>query len=144
MHYWDTSALLKLYVTEPDSARIRTRASATGPLMTSDAVRWELFVALQRKETSGNLTTGAAEVFYGQFESDVTAGRIVVQALDSAQLPRFQSLVKQLHRHQPPILIRTLDALHLSAALGGQAEEFVTTDQRQAQAATALGLTVFS
>ena len=55
MRYWDTSALLKLYVTEPDSARFRAHASATGPVLTSDVARWELFVVLQRKEAPETL-----------------------------------------------------------------------------------------
>ncbi|MBE0543475.1 MAG: type II toxin-antitoxin system VapC family toxin [Verrucomicrobia bacterium] len=144
MRYWDTSALLKLYVTEPDSARFRAHASATGPVLTSDVARWELFVVLQRKEAAGDITQGTAQAFYSQFEMDIAAARVVVRAADAKQLPGFQSLVKKLYQQQPPHLIRTLDALHLAAAQAGQATEFVTTDQRQAQAAAALGLPLFT
>jgi predicted nucleic acid-binding protein len=141
MHYWDTSALLKLYVTEPDSARFRTLASATGPVNTGDVARWELFVALERKEASGDLKPGTAHAFYSQFESDLTTGRVKILPNDGREFIGFQILVKKLFQMHPPLLIRTLDALHLAAALNGQATGFVTTDQRQAQSATALGLT---
>jgi predicted nucleic acid-binding protein len=140
MRYWDTSALLKLYVTEPDSARFRAHASATGPVLTSDIARWELFVVLQRKEAAGDITTGTAQAFYSQFEMDVAAARVVVLAADAKQLPGFQGLVRKLYQQQPPLLIRTLDALHLAAAQAGQATEFVTTGQAQAAAALALPL----
>ena len=143
MHYWDTSALLKLYVTESDSAEFRAHAHSTGPLLTSDLSRWELYVAFQRKEAAGDLSTATGEVFYIQFETDIAEGRVRVLALETKMNSRFQSLVRRLHRSQPPIWSRTLDALHLSVALMGQAEEFVTADRRQAQAAIALGLTVF-
>jgi predicted nucleic acid-binding protein len=144
MRYWDTSALLKLYVTEPDSGRFRAHAGATGPLLTSNFAEWELFVVLQRKEAGGDITTGTAQAFYSQFEMDVAAGRVTVLTADAKQLPGFQSLVRKLYQQRPPLLIRTFDALHLAAAQAGQATEFVTTDQRQAQAAVALGLPLFT
>jgi hypothetical protein len=31
MHYWDTSALAKLHVTEPDSAQFAAHMASTGP-----------------------------------------------------------------------------------------------------------------
>jgi uncharacterized protein with PIN domain len=96
MSYWDTSALLKLYVTEPDSPRFRAHASATGPVLTSDIARWELFTALHRKETAGNISTGTAQAFYSQFEMDIAAGRVIVLACDPKHLPGFQSLVTKL------------------------------------------------
>ena len=144
MRYWDTSALLKLYVTESDSARFRSHASATGPVLTGDIARWELFVVLQRKEAAADISKGAAQVFYGQFETDILTGRVVILTADAKQISGFQGLVEKLFQQQPPLLVRTLDALHLAAAQAGLAAEFVTTDQRQAQAAAALGLPLFT
>jgi predicted nucleic acid-binding protein len=143
MYYWDTSTLLKLYVTESDSARFRTLASTTGPVITSDIVRWELYSALQRKEFAKDISPGTAEMFYCQFESDVTTGRVRLLALDGPQLLRFQTLVKKLYQVQPPILVRTLDALHLATALA-KATNFVTTDGLQSKSAVALGFTLFN
>src|SRR5947209_7121100 len=105
MRYWDTSTLLKLYVTESNSGRFRAHASATGPLLTSNVARWELFVTLQRKEAAGDLYPGTAQSFYSQFEMDIASGRLVVLDADARQLPAFQSLVRKLYRQQPPILI---------------------------------------
>jgi hypothetical protein len=39
MHYWDTSTLAKLYVSEPDSAQFVAHLRATGPVTTSDLAR---------------------------------------------------------------------------------------------------------
>ena len=61
MQYWDTSALAKLYVSEPDSAQFAAYLAATGPITTSELARWELFRVLARKEAEGLIPTGAAE-----------------------------------------------------------------------------------
>jgi predicted nucleic acid-binding protein len=144
MRYWDTSALLKLYVSEPDSVRFRSHATAKGPLLTADISRCELFTALERKEFAGAITPATAPVFYSQFENDISAGRIVILRSDERERQRFQSLVRQLYHWTPPILIRTLDAIHISAALAANASEFVTTDQRQAEAVSVFHLPVIS
>jgi len=143
MRYWDTSALLKLYVTESDSARFRAEAHATGPVLTSDVARWEMFVALQRKEAAGDLAVGGGQVFHNHLESDIATGRVRVQPFTEETHGLFQSLVRLLYCQQPPVSARTLDALHLALAQTAQTTEFVTADQRQARAARALDFKVF-
>jgi predicted nucleic acid-binding protein len=142
MRYWDTSAVLKLYVTEPDSSRFRALAGA-GPIFTSSITCSELFVALQRKEAAGDLSPATGEVFFGQFEADVAAGRVIILPTPEKH-PRFRALVRDLYRQQPPIQLRTVDALHLCAALLAQATELVTTDKRQSQAAAVFSLRIIS
>lgn len=39
MHYWDTSALVKLYVNETDSSQFVAHLAATGPATTSELAR---------------------------------------------------------------------------------------------------------
>jgi hypothetical protein len=43
MHYWDTSTLVKLYVSESDSPLFVAHLAATGPATSSELARWELF-----------------------------------------------------------------------------------------------------
>lgn len=61
MSYWDTSAVLKLYVTEPDSRYfIDLVASSDTPLRTAQITYVEVLCALHRKEVAGDLLAGAA------------------------------------------------------------------------------------
>ena len=50
MHYWDTSALVKLDVNESDSPTFAAHLGATGQATTSVLARWEMFGVLARKE----------------------------------------------------------------------------------------------
>jgi len=143
MRYWDISAVLKLYVTESDSSRFRALASSAGPVVTSGITQSELFVALQRKEAAGDLSPATGKIFFQQFETDVAAGRVIILPTPENHA-RFHGLVRHLYRQQPPIQLRTLDALHLCTALLAQATEIVTTDKRQSQAAAAFSLQIFS
>jgi predicted nucleic acid-binding protein len=47
------------------------------------------------------------------------------------------------YRHNPPLAIRTLDALHLASARADNQIELVATDKRVRDAAKLLGLSLF-
>jgi uncharacterized protein with PIN domain len=56
MSYWDTSALVKLYAQEPDSAAFEAHAaSQTNPLITSRIALYEARATFRRKEAEGIL-----------------------------------------------------------------------------------------
>ena len=54
----------------------------------------------------------------------------------------FQHVLQMCLQRPQPISIRTLDALHLAAALSVSETEFVFNDDRQRAAAVAVGMTV--
>src|ERR1035437_4805014 len=103
MQYWDTSALAKLYVSEPDSAQFTAYLAATGPITTSDLARWELFRVLDRQEAKGLLPNGAAEIVFACFLADVAAGKVGLLPMDSPLETRFQQLVLRLQHLNPPL-----------------------------------------
>src|SRR6266404_870481 len=109
MHYWDTSALVKLYVSEADSAQFVAHLAAEGRLMSSELARWELFRVLARKEAEGLIPAGAAEVIFTKFLADIAGGKVQLAPMDSTVETRFQQLVLRLHRLSPPLVVRTLD-----------------------------------
>jgi len=142
MHYWDTSALAKLYVAESDSAQFSAHWLQTGVITTSELARWELFCVLARKEADGLISPGAAEVIFEEFLTDVASGAVVLVPMN-AQEDRFRNLVLRLYRAKPPLFTRTLDGIHLAAADFHGATEFVSTDLNLRKCAAAIGLAIY-
>jgi predicted nucleic acid-binding protein len=143
MQYWDTSTLAKLYVSEPDSARFAAYLAATGPAATSELTRWEFFRVLARKEAEGLIPTGTAEAIFGSFLADVAAGKVTLVPMNSPAETRFQQLVLRLHRLSPPLVVRTLDGIHIAAADLHGADALVATDTNMRKCAAALGLKLY-
>lgn len=125
--YLDTSALVKLVVAEPESAALRAwLVDQNTDLVTADLTRTELMRAARR------LDPGLAV--------QVTA------VLDTLTILRLDSdAYAGAGRLDPPTL-RSLDALHLTAALhlGDDLDGLVCYDQRLTAAATQLGVRVYA
>lgn len=142
MQYWDTSALLKLYIPEPDSPVLAAHLSQS-PICISQIGQAEMLRAIARKELNGAIPAMSAEMAFGKFLGDVSAGRIVVFPFDAPVEAHFRKLVLQLHRQQVPVVVRTLDAIHLATADLLPADEVVTLDSHMRAGATSLGLRLF-
>ena len=138
MAYWDTSCLLKLYAPEADSIDFEAYVLGGATIVTSGIARFELHAALQRKEAAGDLRSGGARQAISAYDADVAHGRISVKMIDSVVAQEFDAIVEQCYRRQPPISLRTLDAIHISTA-GAVAESIVVaTDRRLREAAFSL------
>lgn len=128
--YADSSALLKRYVDEPDSdvadSFLRSEPSPLTARHTIVEVRRNLARLLAGRDLAAARSA---------FAQDLEALSIV--ELDEVTCEGAAAVAEITG-------VRTLDALHLSAAqrVGGPAVSFLTFDVRQAQAARALGLTV--
>ena len=124
-HYLDTSALVKLVVTERETAALRQwwRAQGVTPVA-SDLVRTELMRAVRRAAP----------------EAAVQAHAV----LDALVLLQVTSQVLDVAGRLEPATLRSLDAIHLAAALelGDELEGMVTYDDRLAEAAAAYGVPV--
>lgn len=122
--YLDSSAIVKVVVREPESAALR-RALRRFPLHASAALaRTEVLRAVRRAEPRA--VRRAYEVL----------DRLLLVDLDQTLLDAAGAL-------DPPA-IRTLDAIHLSAAqaLASELGALVTYDERMSRAAVALGFPV--
>jgi predicted nucleic acid-binding protein len=123
--YLDTSAAVKLVVAEPGTTALRRwLASRDGAMVSSDLLRTELLRATRR-----------------------AAPEQMVQAravLDALILLTLSSAVFERAAMLEPDLLRSLDALHLAAALelGDELKGMVTYDRRLAEGAKALGVQV--
>jgi predicted nucleic acid-binding protein len=144
MSYWDSSALVKLYVQEPDSSVFEQyAASAQSAPVTARLSFYELRTVLQRKEFEGALAAGAAQALHNRLVQDAAAGliRVVEFSIDIAR--EFESVVIRCFGQPVATFVRTLDGIHLASAILGGETEFVATDKRLRDAAQVLGLKVF-
>jgi predicted nucleic acid-binding protein len=125
--YIDTSAFLKLIVAEPESAALRKRLQRWPDRVAATLLRTEAVRALRR---SGN------EHLIGQARRLYAAINLV--RLDEPLLDRAGDLA--------PAELRSLDAVHLAAALsiGPDLGAVITYDNRLRDAALAQGLEVES
>ncbi|MDQ0615224.1 putative nucleic acid-binding protein [Microbacterium sp. W4I4] len=126
-HYIDTSALVKLVTAEAEStALLAWIADAEPTLVASDLARTELMRAVRRV-------------------SPDRAPRVRV-VLDSLVLLRVTTTMFETAGRLDPVGLRSLDALHLAAAidLGDDLEGFLTYDDRLAEAARAQGFAVLA
>jgi uncharacterized protein len=124
--YLDTSALVKLIVTEDETPALRTflREFANDVRFTAALSRTELLRAVRRS---------------GSFELAAHANRVLGR-LDMVTLTN--RLLDEAGAIGPPEL-RTLDAIHLAAARTAPAlRGFITYDLRLAAAAEAVGVAV--
>jgi predicted nucleic acid-binding protein len=142
MSYWDTSALAKLYLVEPDSATFDALAQRPVPIRISPLVRYEARLTFLRREREGVIADHAAVVLSRRLDQDVADGKVEVIAAGFAIESEFEQVVQACMNRATPISIRTLDALHVAAALSVGESEFLSNDVRQRAAAVAVGMTV--
>jgi len=140
--YWDTSALLKLYLTEPDSPSFQALAASTSNAVTASIGRHEARAAFRRREAEGVLVPGAAEVCYQKLIHDVSRNRVEMVPESALLEHEFGRILERCLSQSPPVFVRTNDALHLAAACVAGETEFVSADSRQRMAAAFLGFTV--
>lgn len=142
MSYWDTSALLKLYVAEPDSGAFLALASGTPKLVTAFIGKHEARTAFRRREAENVLSPGGGDACYQKLIHDISPGRLEVVPESTQLEDEFGRILAQCLSQSPPIFVRTNDALHLAAAKVTGETEFISTDGKQRAAAAFLGFTV--
>jgi predicted nucleic acid-binding protein len=122
--YVDTSALGRVLLAEPEAEAIRGLLAAHDAWWSSEL----LVVELRR--------LAAREGLEAEAEEYLDAFRLV--SIDTASLQRASRL--------EPMVVRSLDAIHLEAALqlreGGQVDGVVTYDQQLSAGCTHHGLSV--
>ncbi len=142
MSYWDSSALIKLYLAEPNSVVFESIADRNVPLRTSPLGQFESLLTIRRHEAEGRLDHQKADELADEILVDLASGIVEIVAQDFDIHAEFQVVLQTCLQRPQPIAIRTLDALHLAAALSVKESEFVSNDARQRSAAVALGMSV--
>jgi predicted nucleic acid-binding protein len=144
MSYWDTSALVKLYSQEPDSALFESYArNNPGRPVTSRIALYEARATFVRKEAEAILRPGGAEKLYTQICLDASAGELRLVEFGADVEQAYGQVLVTCFEHTPAILLRTLDALHLASARVAGEPQVVATDKRLRDAAKLLGFLLF-
>jgi hypothetical protein len=139
--YFDSAIIVKLYVqetTSPDAIRLVSACAAPYALTQWQAL--EVKNAIRLKAFRGEITAAEMRQSIGAFEQDITMGRW--QRPDYPAAIVEQKADELSAGHSATLGCRTLDIIHVAAALVVGAREFVTFDGRQRALAKAAGLTV--
>jgi predicted nucleic acid-binding protein len=141
--YWDTSALLKLYAPEPDSnAYLRLLIQQSEDLAISFLHQVELYSALGGKESRGEIAPGSAKRLFQLFEQHVGAGRYFVIPWGDDVASEARRLLDLTLNVASPVILRSLDGLHLGALRAARIQAVVTADVRMRDAARIAGIGV--
>jgi hypothetical protein len=137
--YADPSALLKLYVHEPESAAMSAwRGRTKGALPLTHHGRLEIINGICLASLRNAIGAAAMTDALASFDEDHAEGRYVhVDVLWRATLSRAAEISRS---HTPRFGCRTLDVLHVAAALELGLRSFITFDRRQHRLARATGL----
>lgn len=129
MIFLDTSALMKRYVAEPGSNVVLETMRDDHDWAASILALVETQVSLCHRGSQGALDAAAQQRLADDWD------RFTVTHIDAESL----ALAKDIGCRQR---VRTLDAIHLAGALALPSVRFLSFDQRQVDAAHALGLEV--
>ena len=137
--YCDTSALLKLYLSEPGSDELNRIVEGREDLLVSDLAVTEVASALSRRLRQGAATPEAAR----------RVQHAIIGCLDGGVYQRVE-LTRDVHRRAEHYLLRlaetplrAADALHLALATLARAASMASFDVRLRAAARAVGLAVY-
>jgi predicted nucleic acid-binding protein len=130
--YFDSAYVAKFYLTEPDSARVKTLAEAEGRVCCSTIGRIEVAQVFHRKLREGQANRGEARALFDQFDADCAN-----ELWD--WLPLTEELIVEaaaaFRRLSPKLVLRTADAIHLASAKAHGLKAVYTNDLRMLAAA---------
>jgi len=137
--YADPSALLKLYLHQPESAALNAwRRRIRGALVLTLHGRAEIVNGICLAAFRGAISAAAKDDALASLDEDVAAGRYAAaDLLWRAALQRSADLSRE---HTAALGCRTLDVLHVASALELGLPRFLTFDARQSLLARAAGL----
>lgn len=137
--YVDPSALLKLYLHQPESAAMSAwRGKIKGALVMTHYGRVEVINGICLAAHRSDIEGDALADTLASFDEDFADGLYLpADLLWRATLNRAAELSRA---HSPKLGTRSLDVLHVASALELEKSIFVTYDKRHAYLARAVGL----
>jgi len=139
--YFDSAIIVKLYVqeaTSPDA--IQLVGAYVAPYLLTQWQELEAKNAIRLKAFRAEITTAEMNQSIAAFEQDVAASRWQRPAYTASTLELKAAELSAAY--SASLGCRTLDIIHVAAAVALGAKEFVTFDGRQGALAKKVGLTV--
>jgi PIN domain len=137
----DTGFLASLYLKESTSAAARAAIqSAAVVLPYTPLVALELRNTFNRGVQRGVITVTQRDALWRDLETDIAGGFLVPTPVASG--PLHEKARQLSDRHTPVLGTRSLDLLHVAAALILESKIFFSFDDRQRKAAASEGLKV--
>jgi predicted nucleic acid-binding protein len=131
--FFDTSAFVKRYVNETGSQQVIDICQNANALALSVICLPEIISTLRRLVREDKVS----EKEYSQLKKSISTDLEDVDIIEIT--PEVMSrAISCLETHS----LRAMDAIHLGCALAYAPDQFVSSDQKQIQAARAIGLTV--
>ena len=138
--YFDTGALVKLYIVENGSTFVQNLARRSGVISLNPLQETELRNAILAAGGRRTITREAARRSLENLDEDLQTGVFFRESPDWAWIYRRADLMAR--QYTARLLCRTLDILHVAAAELAGADRIVTGDMRQQKLAKAVGLKV--
>ena len=141
--YFDSAIIVKLYVQEINSAdAIRLVSAHTAPYVLTWWQALEVRNAIRLKAFRGEITLTEMTQSLLALDADAGSGRWIQPIYNVVALEQKAEALSAANA--ATVGCRSLDIIHVAAALVIGVKEFVTLDHRQAALARAAGLTVRS
>lgn len=137
--YADSSFYVSIYVDDSHTKTAIERLSRRPRVWLTPLHNAELAHAIAQQVFQRRLTQADADRAYRNFELDRDAGMWESTGFPDAA---FGTAIELARAHVARLGTRTLDSLHVAAALELKADQFWTFDERQAKLAKAAGLKV--
>ena len=135
--YPDSSFLASGYLLDGHSHKVARRMVAHPTVLVTPFHRAEVANAIYQQVFRNHISLPEAKVAFSTFERDCAAG--VWMPADFPE-ETYDSSLELTQRRGATLGVRTLDTLHVAAALELKADQFWTFDERQARLAEAEGL----
>ena len=127
----DTSALIKRYIAMQGGEELAALLADATSLHIAPHCRVEMHSAFNRLRFTKRMSAAACRAALAEFEQDLA---------DFQVTPWSAGLENAAIEMLPHSNLRAMDALHVAAALAVGAEQFITSDDRQARAAIRTGI----
>ena len=142
MTFWaDTSFLASVYMRDANMAFAKAvLRNLTEPLPFTAFHRLELRNALSLAVFQKRIMMSEANTAWADMETDIREGRLAACSVNWADV--FRGAENLAAKHSPSIGARSLDVLHVAAAVVIGASNLLTFDTRQGELAARAGLTL--
>ena len=142
MTYADSGFVVSLYLTtEGTSAQARKEVKRTSkPILLSPLSLLEIRNALNFGINRGEISGTQRDAVLTEIDAQIETG--FFRLVEASQSSIYAKARELSNKHTPEFATRSLDLMHLAAALLSEVRTFLTFDKRQIKAAVAEGLIV--